>query len=225
MAILNIPTNEYNKQVFTLHLEVLKELIRGKSFSTIQSEFADEMVELNYEHVAKRGLLAFNGDNELIGAYPISPIKTKYQVTIEGLGTAYSMCAIDALGVAYTFEAKTTIDTVDSSTGKSITIVIDPFKDKQDPQDFVISYQRKVDKNVATAVSLCPTIHFYSDKMSIEEDSGIEILSFDDALKSAKNQFSQEAMQACVTRGVEKSLGLPLSSSCCTDNRSQNSSG
>ena len=57
---------------------------------------------------------------------PNFPVETNYKVTVDGIETGYSMCAVDALGVAYTFNAKTTIYSIDRSTNRSIEIIIDP---------------------------------------------------------------------------------------------------
>ncbi|MCE7736881.1 MAG: hypothetical protein GPJ54_18500 [Candidatus Heimdallarchaeota archaeon] len=206
---------------FDLHLKVLTRLLNGINMEKIEHEFQTEFESLDYLSLAKRGLLAFNKEKKLIGAYPISPVKSNYKVTVEGIGSGYSMCAIDALGVAYTFETKTTIETTDFSTGDPIKIVIDPSLEKQEFQDLVIAHKKtsEVPKGTAPAVSLCPSINFYSDKSNVDTKHN-DIMDFDEALVSARSQFTQSAFQSCINTAIAKDQGIELTggqNACCSN--------
>lgn len=204
-------------ELMKLHLDVLKLLFNGEKFPDIKNKFVLEMEELDYINTLSPGLLSFDSRGNLIGAYPISPIESPYRVSVEGIGDGYSMCAIDALGVAYTFNAKTTIFTRDYSTNELIQITIDPSLETQESQDFIVTYQETSSKDLVAAVSVCPSIHFHSNAGSIVDQQNIKIMDFETALKSAVSQFTVSALTSCIDRAILKKSGLPMVSddTCC----------
>lgn len=187
-----------------LHLNVLKEIFKGNSFSEIETKFADQFSELNYIELAKKAnVLTFDENNVLIGAYPVSPFKTPFKVTIDTIGTSYCMCAIDSLGIAYTFDKKTSIEAVDKSTGSAITITVDPQTEEVvSEKQYFVTY-KDPDKVCNIAQDQCPVINFYSDKQSISVDKDLIILTFDEAVKHAKNIFDQEAFKKSFLEGFK----------------------
>lgn len=64
------------------------------------------------------------GTHKIEGAYPFSNSKTRYGVTIEGKGSCFAMCAIDALGVPYMFDSDTTFDSSCARCDRDIHIEI-----------------------------------------------------------------------------------------------------
>ena len=187
-----------------LHINVLKEIFKGSSFSEIQSKFTNQFSELNYLSIAKKNnLLTFDKNDVLIGAYPVSPFKTSFEVTIENIGTSYCMCAIDSLGIGYTFREKTTINTVDKSTGKHIQITVDPSTDEVlSEEPYFVTY-KDPDKVCNIAQDQCPVINFYSDKKSIPNDKDLIIFSFNEAIKHSKNIFNPEAFKKSFQEGFK----------------------
>jgi hypothetical protein len=187
--------------VFSVHLQVLTFLVQGKSFDWIAKKFTDDFRQNNYlEMVKTSGLLSFDENEKLIGAYPISPLKTKYQVTIEGIGSGYAMCAIDALGVAYTFNAKTNIHSVDHATNEPLQITVDPNSDTQHQYDIVVTYKPKC-QGKSAATDQCPAINFYSSSNPIPSDVEGDVLSFQEALNHAQSVFSPSALKNCLSAG------------------------
>lgn len=187
-----------------LHFSVLKEIFKGSSFFDIQRHYSDEMRKLDYMNLAKNNnLLTFDDDNNLIGAYPVSPLKTSFKVSVEGIGECYCMCAIDALGIAYTFGKKTTIESKDSSTGQKIVITVDPETDSVQTAgtEYFVSY-RDPDKVRNIALDQCPVINFYSDKNSVKDDT-LVIFTFQEAIKHAKDIFSPEAFKKSFLEGFK----------------------
>ena len=180
------------------HLTVLREIFGGSSYQDIKEKFSDKFNDLNYEEIAvSNNLLTFDNDGVLIGAYPVSPSKTPFKVTIDSIGTSYCMCAIDALGIPYTFNKKTTINAQDKSTNRDVTIEIDPITEKVKKDfsgDLFVTY-KDPDKVCNIAQDQCPVINFYSDKQSIPIDKDLIIFSFNEALAHAKNIFSQDAIK------------------------------
>ena len=184
------------EDLLNLHLQVLKDIFRGLSFSEIEKKYADRMHNSDYLAIAKaHNLLTFDDNNNLIGAYPVSPTKTSFEVTIDNIGTNYCMCAIDALGIAYTFNEKATIHSQDKSTGDKIVITVDPLKDTVlSEKNYFVTYKNP-DKVCNIAQDQCPVINFYSKKESIPNDKDLIIFNFNDAKTHSKNIFSQDAFK------------------------------
>ncbi|MHA1989665.1 MAG: organomercurial lyase [Candidatus Hodarchaeales archaeon] len=197
-------------EVFILHLQVLQYLLNNQSFSWIKKTLKDSFEQKKYlEIVTKSRLLSFDTEDNLIGAYPISPFKTPYEVKVEGIGSGYAMCAIDALGVAYTFNKKTTIDTIDNSTKAPLQFTIDPGLQDQQQKNVLVSYDpmcftKENRANVVSATQICPTINFYSSQETNQNKKDMAYLSFEQALLSAKKEFSPEALKCCIKNQAPK---------------------
>ncbi len=179
-----------------LHLFVLKELLNGRDFDDISERYKDRFQELNYLKLATGTLLTFN-KGKLIAAYPVSPYKSSYEVTIEDVGKGYAMCAIDALGIAYTFMKKTKIRSMLIDTGEMFTFEIDPFVPNYTPQDLYVTYKRYSMKETNVALEICPNIDIYRSKNSIPKDENMVVIDFETALRYAKERFSQQAITQC----------------------------
>lgn len=154
-------------------------------------------------------MLSFNENGQLIGAYPVSPRKTKYAVEIEDIGSGYAMCAIDALGTAYTFGKKTTIKTSTFFSNQPIEITIDPDLETQPDHDLVVTYARKFQRSAAE--DQCPAINFYASREEVPSDLDVEILSFQKALNHAIDVFSPEGIKSRIRAGPDS----PMSSDKC----------
>lgn len=206
-----LTTTNHINTVFSIHLKVLRYLLIGKTFEWIKEELKDDFEQTNYlDYVVASCLLSFDGTNKLIGAYPISPVKSKYRIDIEGIGSGYAMCAIDALGVAFTFGAKTVISTVDQTRKKPISITIDPNIETFPNQDVVVTYKRKWNGKNA-AVDQCPNINFYLSRTDVPRDQSLEILSFQEALNHARNVFSPDGLKSRISEGINSPM-----SNCCS---------
>lgn len=208
-------------ELLTTHLEVLTYLLTGRSFEWIKNKLIGVFRDFKYLEIMSQGrLLSFDKNNVLIGAYPISPFKTNFKVQIEGIGTGYSMCAVDALGVAYTFNAKTIIDTFDKATNSPIQIIIDPTLNTQENHNLFVSYPPAAcntgdRSNIVSAVDVCPTIDFYSLPETIPDEANLKYMSFEQALFSAKEQFSQDALKECIKQDINRSKTGIISQNDC----------
>lgn len=191
-------------ELLDFHLLVLKDIFHGLSISEIEQKYPDKMVKLNYLSIAKaNNLLTFDDSNNLIGAYPVSPLKTSFEVAIDNIGTSYCMCAIDALGIAYTFNEKTTIRSKDKSTGEKIEITVDPISEKiVSDKQYYVTY-KDPSKVCNIAQDQCPVINFYSERGSIPNDNDLIIFDFNQAIKHAKSIFSQKAFKKSLLEGFK----------------------
>ena len=197
--------NNLVNNLFNLHLKVLQQILIGTNFPKIREMFSVEFKELDYEEIItkKAHRLTFDESGNLIGAYPVSPNPNQFKVSINGIGEGYAMCAVDALGIAYTFMKETIIETRDESTGNNLILKIDPNSELIDTQSSIVmsypsqgytSLKQLVAENTQLATSTCPNILFYS-KDNIPDNVELSIMNFDDALKDAIAIFSQQAMK------------------------------
>lgn len=86
-----------------------------------------EMTEEEYGEIIgclmeKDGMVVENGKVNFI--YPVSALKTNHQVTLDDGRQFSAMCAIDAIGAAFTFHQDTEIHSVSAVSGEPIYIKI-----------------------------------------------------------------------------------------------------
>ena len=106
--------------------EVLDEA--GRPFHA--SQVLSELAEGDYLHLDQAG--------RIMAAYPFSTTATPHTVQISGGVTAYSMCAIDALGVAGMLDASVLIKSADPSTGEPISVAVDGSSTVWEPDTAVV---------------------------------------------------------------------------------------
>jgi hypothetical protein len=187
-----------------LHIRVLGQVLIQKNWKSIESEFKSEFERFDYINSAQiLNALAFDESGNLRAAYPISPRKNQFQITVDEVGSGYAMCAIDSLGVAYTFGKKVIILSRDPTTGKELQIIIDPDKENfADYSEIVITSPKDVlrpvdDEIIDQSRDICPYVGFVSniDLISEEDRYNYSILTFDQALSYAKLAFSRGNMK------------------------------
>ncbi|MHA1977083.1 MAG: organomercurial lyase [Candidatus Hodarchaeales archaeon] len=197
-----VDQNDLIKQFYIFHIQVLKRLLVGDSLQEIEETYLREFKRFNYREVASAlSLLSFDENNVLQGAIPISPQESDYRITVNGVGSGYAMCAIDSLGVAFLFNSKTVIESIDPKSKIPIKIVIDP----QNPEiglysDIAITTPKNIipDKKdgefIDVVADTCPYIGFVKDMDSISEEnrSLMEILSFEQGFNAGKFGFNPD---------------------------------
>ncbi|MHA2501402.1 MAG: organomercurial lyase [Candidatus Kariarchaeaceae archaeon] len=183
--------------IYNLHLDVLRRLLQGQDYKSIANEFSSRFEETDYDTIARKGLLSFNSNNKLIGAYPVSPVPTEYTVEIDGIGKGYSMCAIDALGIAYTFNARTTIHSVDHATREPITLEVNPHGSIPEREIFV-TYIKSDDPACDPAVDQCPSLNFYTSMSHIQDPESYLIMDLKEASQHAKTVFGEEGIRELI---------------------------
>ncbi|RED75990.1 organomercurial lyase [Cohnella phaseoli] len=110
-------------------------------------------------------------------AYPYSGIPTPHRVTLSGKSPAYSMCAIDALGIPSMFESDALIESECAHCGEKININVKNNVPVSNPETVVVGVGTvtdmtscsttscSTDPNPPVSTSCCPAIQFYcSDK-------------------------------------------------------------
>ncbi|MFW9854463.1 MAG: organomercurial lyase [Candidatus Thorarchaeota archaeon] len=200
-------TKDKVKEFLNLHIKVLENLLVGKSFEELKIQFFSEFEKFNYIALTKTfSMLSYDEEGNLRGAYPISPNKTKYKIHVEGIGSGYAMCAIDAIGVPYLFGKATIIESIDQVTNEPIQFTIDPsFSDDHvisqladEFKELVITNPKgseiQVGQAIDQAVDFCPYIGFVTDRKTLTEEhlARVDSLDFETALKYGKHSFGRE---------------------------------
>lgn len=193
------------EEFLDLHIKVLTGILQGKGFEQIREEYEGEFERLNYLEVATKYLscLSFNEKGELKAAYPLSPKKTDYHISVDGIGSGYAMCAVDALGAAYTFKAKTVIESADPATQTPIKITIDPENlETEGYSDIVVTApkaipQKKEGETFDASVDMCPQIGFFESAETIpkEQQELVAAISFEEALKHGRSNFDIQILR------------------------------
>lgn len=200
------PYDLLSSKILELHIRVLKDILIKIPFNQILQSYEKEIAEIKYLEIIKNsGHLCFDSNNQLIGAYPVSPYQTDFLVDVEGIGQGHSMCAIDSLGLAYTFMAKTAIYAIDKSTEEPIKIYIDPNSDSQLVSDIHISYKENptdIHGDYSAAKIQCPTINFYSSVNDIPTD--LQIWDFQKALNYSKIRFGKQQMLSRIQDAIAR---------------------
>jgi alkylmercury lyase-like protein len=110
-------------------------------------------------------------------AYPFSAVPTPHVVRIEGGPEVFSMCAIDALGIAAMTGRPVTIRSAEPGTGNPVTVAVPPGKGRAawQPRDAVV-YDGQQDRATGTAPDAivpsvaadvsCGFINFFTSRAS-----------------------------------------------------------
>lgn len=106
-------------------------------------------------------------------AYPFSAAPTRHRVRIGGrtgeststFTDAYAMCAIDALGIAAMLGQDTQIDSVDATTGHSVTVTMTAGNARWDPPSAVVFLGADAGGG-PSADCCCQHLNFFTDEAS-----------------------------------------------------------
>ncbi len=89
---------------------------------------ADGEEKAKVEALRARNALAIEADGSVASIYPVSARPSRHLVALADGRTVYCMCAIDALGCAFTFNQDVVVTSSCSNSGVAIRIVV---KDKK----------------------------------------------------------------------------------------------
>jgi len=83
----------------------------------------DEVQAIVDSLVAKRAVVR-DGLGDIVFAYPLSALPTAHRVTLQDGRQLYAMCAVDALGVAFTFKQDIKINSVCRHCNEPVSLQI-----------------------------------------------------------------------------------------------------
>ncbi len=100
---------------------------------------------------------------EIAVAYPFSAAPTRHRVRIGDKVDLYTMCAIDALGIAPMLGQDTVIESVDVTTGRPITVVTRNGCSTWDPAETVVFIKAEAGGG-PSADGCCDDVNFFTDR-------------------------------------------------------------
>ena len=99
--------------------------------------------------------LCLDHAGHITAAYPFSATATPHTVQISGGARAYSMCAIDALGISAMLGASVLIRSADPSTGEPIAVAIDGSSTVWEPDTAVVFAGREASGCEGSSAAIC----------------------------------------------------------------------
>lgn len=84
-----------------------------------------EKINEKIESLIENNGLVIGDNEEVIFVYPVSALPTNHIVTMEDGRTFSAMCAIDAMGTAFTFNQNVRINSKCSNTGQEVSVIIE----------------------------------------------------------------------------------------------------
>lgn len=105
-----------NDQVFNLE--------KAKYIMSKNIGFSEEKLRDLFNNLENKGTIVTDEDKNVKFIYPVSAVETKHKVTLSDGRKFSAMCAIDAMGTAYTFNQDIKVESVCSNSGKAIYLEI-----------------------------------------------------------------------------------------------------
>jgi hypothetical protein len=111
--------------------------------------------------LAALDLIHTDPNGAVTAAYPFSGVATGHRVAIAGGPTAWSMCAIDALGISAMLDRAVLITSTEPDTGAAITVAVDRDQATWTPATAIV-YLGATDCCGAAAERTCRHLNFFT---------------------------------------------------------------
>jgi hypothetical protein len=148
--------------------------------------------------LAEGDYLGLSQDGQITAAYPFSATPTPHAAQITGGAVAYSMCAIDALGIAEMTGARVQVKSADPATGEPIAVAVDESGAAWEPDTAVVFAGRVAGGcDGPSATTCCGHVNFFTSHTtaaawaSAHPDITGGILSQARALETGRHIFGQ----------------------------------
>lgn len=153
--------------------------------------------------IKKRKLILDEEDKEIQFAYPVSGLPTPHHITLEDGREYYSMCAIDSLGSYFTFWQDLEINSVCSTSGEPIKVVVKNGEIVYKSSPDIHCIHVDLNKFDDWSASCWNVMNFFLDEKKMkgyfvdnELDNEITYgLSLDEAFKVGKKIFYSEVLK------------------------------
>jgi hypothetical protein len=100
-------------------------------------------------------------------AYPFSALPTRHRVRLADGGEVYSMCAVDALGIAFMLDTDEVIESSDPVNGNPITIIVEGGEPIGQPTTAVVFVGVRSGSG-PSADTCCDYLNFFTDRPSAQ---------------------------------------------------------
>ncbi|MFG2333190.1 organomercurial lyase [Streptomyces sp. NPDC048604] len=122
----------------------------------------DVLAELDAED-----FLVLDAEGGVRAAYPFSAVETPHRVTLGDGVEAWSMCAIDALGIAAMLGQDIRVASADPVSGHPVTVSFTGGTARWEPEDAVVFVGRRPGQGPAADVC-CDALNFFADRATAE---------------------------------------------------------
>lgn len=113
----------------------------------------------------REDFLTLDEDGQIRAAYPFSAVPTRHRVRIAGGTEVWSMCAIDALGIAAMLDQDVVISSADPVTAEPVTVTMTGGTAVWRPASAVVFVGRRGHEGPAAAVC-CDALNFFASDTS-----------------------------------------------------------
>ncbi|MCF8890667.1 alkylmercury lyase family protein [Priestia megaterium] len=186
----------------SIRLDILLSMAEGKIVNINDITKSEEQIDVQSALQRLRELDLIHWDQNsgnVTVAYPFSGVPTPHHVTLAGKSPAYSMCAIDALGIPSMF-TDAVIESECAFCGEKITIDVKNNVPVAQPDTVVVGLgtMGAVDSNACcdsscgtngptpVATSCCPAIQFYCSEEHWQKANGKNAMTTKDKLTLAE---------------------------------------
>jgi Alkylmercury lyase len=115
--------------------------------------------------LAEGDFLCLDQAGRITAAYPFSATATAHTVRLTGGATAYSMCAIDALGISDMLSTSVQISSADPWTGEAISVAVEGSSAVWEPDTAVVFAGSTASScEVSSAASCCGHMNFFTSQ-------------------------------------------------------------
>ncbi|MET8127827.1 organomercurial lyase [Streptomyces sp. NPDC005065] len=122
----------------------------------------DVLAELDAED-----FLALDTEGRMRAAYPFSAVETPHRVKLGNGVEAWSMCAIDALGIAAMLDQDIRVTSSDPVSGRPVTVTFASGTARWEPEGSVVFIGRRPGQGPAADVC-CDALNFFADRSTAE---------------------------------------------------------
>ncbi|WP_067834689.1 organomercurial lyase [Nocardia lijiangensis] len=112
-------------------------------------------------------VIRLDAAGEIASAYPFAATPTRHRARIAGGATVYTMCAIDALGLAAMLDTEVYVDSSDPVTGEPITVAIEPRSARAQPATVVVFVGGRAVRG-PSADTCCNYLNFFTNRSGAE---------------------------------------------------------
>jgi hypothetical protein len=117
--------------------------------------------------LAEGDYLGLDPAGQITAAYPFSATATPHTAQISGAASTYSMCAIDALGIAEMLTVKVLIKSADPATGEPISVAVSGNSAMWEPDTAVVfAGYTATARTRSSAAVCCGHINFFTSHIT-----------------------------------------------------------
>jgi len=152
-------------------------------------------IESAFESLAREDLVHLGSDGEIAVAYPFSGRPTSHRVRFPSGNETYSMCAIDALGIAPMFEETIEVTSRDPLTGDEVYVRLAPDGTGEWRPEPAVVVAGAVGSEGASFCCCCPVLNFFASVAHAEHwleqhaDARGEVITMRDAAHAGRAVF------------------------------------